>query len=204
MWWSAARAVPVATSLAVAAVWLSDPAFAHIGHGGVGGFAAGFGHPFGGLDHALAMIAVGIWGAILGRPMMWALPILFPLMMVVGGVAGIADIGLPWVEAGIAMSVVALGGVIALGWAAPQAIALTLVGVFAIFHGYAHGQELPGAASPAAYAAGFVLATGLLHVAGIFIGMASNLPNGRLVLRAGGAVIAVIGVWILIGAPGAA
>jgi urease accessory protein len=182
---------------------LVPEALAHTGEVLAGGFVAGFGHPFGGLDHALAMVAVGIWGAILGRSLVWLLPVLFPLMMVVGGVAGIADVGLPWVEVGIALSVIALGTVIALGWAAPQTVALSIVGAFAIFHGYAHGQELPEAASPAAYAAGFVLATGLLHVAGILIGLTASLPHGLAALRAGGAAIAALGVWILAGAPGA-
>lgn len=179
-------------------------ALAHTGTDTGSGFSAGFGHPLGGLDHTLAMIAVGIWGAILGRPLLWVLPVAFPAMMVVGGIAGIANIGLPFVETGIALSVIALGLAIAAGWAAPREAALALVAVFAVFHGYAHGQELPHAASPAAYAAGFVLATGLLHLTGIAIGAVLALPWGRTAVRAAGAVIAVLGLWILAGSPGAA
>lgn len=194
------RAIQTATLLLLSA----PSALAHSDVGGGSGFAAGFGHPFGGLDHALAMIAVGIWGAILGRPLIWILPVAFPLMMVVGGVAGIANLGLPFVETGIALSVIALGLVIAAGWSASREIALLLVGVFALFHGYAHGQELPHAAGPAAYAAGFVVATGLLHITGIAFGAILMLPWGRRMIQASGAVIALLGAWILAGSPGAA
>lgn len=194
------RAIQAATLLLLSA----PSALAHSDVGGGSGFAAGFGHPFGGLDHALAMIAVGIWGAILGRPLIWILPVAFPLMMVVGGVAGIANLGLPFVETGIALSVIALGLVIAAGWSASREIALLLVGVFALFHGYAHGQELPHEASPSAYAAGFVVATGLLHITGIAFGAILMLPWGRRMIQASGAVIALLGAWILAGSPGAA
>jgi urease accessory protein len=185
-------------------LFASSAAFAHTGVDGGSGFGAGFSHPFGGLDHALAMIAVGIWGAVLGRPLIWVLPVAFPLMMVVGGIAGIGNLGLPFVETGIAVSVIALGLAIAAGWAAPRAAALALVGIFALFHGYAHGQELPQAADPAAYAAGFVVATGLLHVIGIAFGAVLMMPWGQAAVRTSGAIIAVLGLWILAGAPGAA
>jgi urease accessory protein len=169
-----------------------------------GGFMAGFSHPLSGLDHLLAMVAVGIWGASLGRPLIWALPVAFPLLMVVGGVLGIAGVPVPYVEPGIAASVVILGLAILAAWRAPLAVALMVVGIFGVLHGYAHGLELPEAVAPQAYTAGFVLATGLLHLAGIALGMLKVLPGGAELLRGSGAAIAVAGVWILIGMPGAA
>lgn len=177
---------------------------AHTGGAVVGGFMSGFMHPLSGIDHLLAMVAVGIWGATLGRPLLIALPIVFPMLMVVGGVLGISDVPLPYVEPGIAMSVVVLGLAIAAAWRAPVAVAVAIVAVFGVFHGFAHGQELPESAAPAAYAAGFVLSTGLLHLAGIAIGALKALPRGTQMLRASGALIAATGVWILIGMPGVA
>jgi urease accessory protein len=177
---------------------------AHIDGIATGGFMAGFSHPFGGLDHLLAMVAVGIWGAWLGRPLVWALPLTFPLLMVAGGVLGIAGVSVPYVEPGIAASVVILGLAILAAWRAPLAVALVVVGVFGVLHGYAHGLELPKAAAPQAYTAGFVLATGLLHLFGIALGTLKVLPRGPDILRATGAAIAAAGVWILIGMPGVA
>lgn len=177
---------------------------AHSGEGIAGGFLAGFMHPLSGIDHLLAMVAVGIWGATLGRPLIWALPVAFPMLMVVGGVLGIAKVPLPYVEVGIATSVVVLGLSIAAAWRAPVALAVAIVAIFGVFHGYAHGTELPQAAAPAAYAAGFVISTGLLHLAGIAIGLVKALPRGVQVLRASGGLIAATGVWILIGMPGVA
>lgn len=177
---------------------------AHTGGAVVGGFTSGFMHPLSGIDHLLAMVAVGIWGATLGRPLLIALPIVFPMLMVVGGVLGISDVPLPYVEPGIAMSVVVLGLAIAAAWRAPVAVAVAIVAVFGVFHGFAHGQELPESAAPAAYAAGFVLSTGLLHLAGIAIGALKALPRGTQMLRASGGLIAATGVWILFGMPGVA
>ena len=177
---------------------------AHSGEGIVGGFLAGFMHPVSGVDHLLAMVAVGIWGATLGRPLLLTLPIVFPMLMVVGGVLGIANVPLPYVEPGIAMSVVILGLAIAAAWRAPVAVAVAIVAVFGIFHGFAHGKELPEAAAPAAYAAGFVICTGLLHLVGIALGAIKTLPRGTQLLRASGALIAAAGVWILVGMPGVA
>ena len=177
---------------------------AHSGEGITGGFISGFLHPLSGLDHLLAMVAVGIWGATLGRPLVWALPVAFPMLMVVGGVLGIAQVPLPFVEVGIAASVIVLGLSIASAWRAPMVIAVAIVAVFGVFHGHAHGTELPKTAAPAAYAAGFVISTGLLHLAGIAIGLVKGLPRGGQVLRASGGVIAAAGVWILAGMPGVA
>lgn len=179
-------------------------ASAHSDSADAGGFLSGYIHPLSGLDHLLAMVAVGIWGATLGRPLIWALPIAFPLMMVVGGILGIARIPLPFVQAGVATSVIALGLAIALAWRAPISVAIAIVAVFAIFHGHAHGTELPSTGQPAAYAAGFVVSTGLLHLAGIAIGLLKSLSYGEKLLRAAGAAIAATGVWILLGAIGVA
>ena len=189
--------------LAAVAVTAS-PALAHSGAGVAGGFASGFSHPLGGLDHMLAMVAVGIWGAFLGRPLIWALPVAFPLIMVVGGVAGIMNMPLPYVETGIAASVIGLGLAIALAWRAPAAAAVAVVSVFALFHGYAHGKELPEAAAPEAFAAGFVVATGLLHLAGIGLGLLIGMRGGGTILRFAGGAIALTGVWLIAGAPGLA
>jgi urease accessory protein len=178
------------------------PASAHSGEGFAGGFAAGFMHPLSGLDHLLAMAAVGIWGAFLGRPLVWMLPVAFPLVMVVGGVLGIAGVPLPHVEMGIAASVIVLGLAIATAWRAPVWLAVTIVAVFAIFHGHAHGTELPTAAAPEAYAAGFVISTGFIHLTGIAIGLLGKVPHGSRILRTTGAAITVTGLWILAGMPG--
>jgi urease accessory protein len=152
----------------------------------------------------LAMIAVGIWGATLGRPLVWALPVVFPMLMVVGGILGIFGVDLPYTEIGIAFSVIVLGVSIAANWRAPVAVAVAIVAMFGVFHGYAHGKELPEAAAPAAYAAGFVISTGLLHLAGIAIGLIKAVPRGTQILRASGGLIATAGIWILAGMPGVA
>ena len=177
---------------------------AHTGDAQADGFIAGVLHPLTGFDHLLAMVAVGIWGATLGMPLLWVLPVAFPLMMVVGGVLGIFGVPLPFVESGIAVSVIVLGLAIAMAWRAPMAVAVAIVAAFGVFHGHAHGAELPTAASPAAYVAGFVVCTGALHLLGIAIGALKALPKGAQVLRVGGGLIALAGVWILIGSPGAA
>jgi urease accessory protein len=178
-------------------LFLSDPAAAHMGTGLPGGFASGFKHPVSGIDHLLAMISVGLWGAFLGRPLIYALPVVFPAMMVVGAIMGMFVVPLPPVELGIALSVVVLGGCIALSVRAPVWAASIVVAVFAVFHGYAHGKELPSAADPVSYSAGFVLATGLLHVAGICLGFLKDLPNGVVATRSMGAVIATVGIGLL-------
>ena len=179
------------------ALLLSNPAAAHMGTGLPGGFVSGFRHPFSGIDHLLAMISVGLWGAFLGRPLIYALPVVFPAMMVVGAILGMFVVPLPPVELGIALSVVVLGGCIALTLRAPVWAASIIVAVFAVFHGYAHGKELPSAADPISYSAGFVLATGLLHVAGICLGFLNDLPNGVVATRSMGAVIAAVGIGLL-------
>lgn len=164
-----------------------------------GGLVQGFLHPFSGGDHLLAMVSVGMWGAVLGAPLVWALPVAFPLLMVIGALAALAGVPLPAVEAGVALSVLALGACVAAYWRAPMAVALALVGCFGFLHGYAHGSELPASASPAAYATGFVLASGLLHAAGILVGLLRNVPRGDSVLRGIGAIAGLTGLWMLAG-----
>ncbi len=190
--------------LAAGLLAAATAARAHSDQVTTGGFLAGYLHPLTGLDHLLAMVAVGIWGAALRAPLIWALPVVFPLLMVVGGVLGIAGVHLPYVEPGIALSVLVLGLAILAAWRAPVPVALAIVAVFGVLHGHAHGTELPGSAAPAAYAAGFVVSTGLLHLAGIALGSLQSLRHGPLLVRAAGGVIAAIGLWLLLGSPGAA
>ncbi len=176
-----------------------EQALAHTGEGLTGGFLSGFEHPITGWDHVAAMVAVGLWGAFLGRPAIWILPIVFPLVMAMGAALGVIGVPLPQVETGIALSAVVLGLAVALAMRAPIWVAAVIVGVFAVFHGYAHGTELPEAANPFAFAVGFVIATGLLHVVGIGFGLLTRWPAGSMAVRAGGAAIALAGVAFLTG-----
>ena len=178
----------------------ANTAFAHVEGGQAAGFFTGLGHPWSGLDHVLAMVAVGIWGAQLGTPAIWLLPIAFPLMMTMGAMLGLLGIPIPGVEIGIAASAVFLGTMI-LGEVRPKiAVAMVLVGVFAIFHGHAHGTELPAGQSGLLYSMGFVIGTGCLHAVGIVLGLAYSHRVGQLALRAAGMFIAVMGVVFLWGA----
>ena len=145
------------------------------------------------------MVAVGLWGAVLGRPAIWVLPITFPLVMSVGAAIGVAGIPIPYVEVGIALSGLVLGLLVVFMIKAPLPLAAALVGVFAIFHGHAHGTELPEAANPIAYAVGFVIATGLLHLFGILLGALIDSKPGRIAVRTGGALIALVGAAFLTG-----
>lgn len=177
----------------------SSSAFGHSGEGLAGGFIGGFMHPIMGLDHVTAMVAVGILGAFLGRPAIWVLPVVFPLVMAFGGVLGIMGVAIPNIEVGIAVSSIVLGLIIALALKMPLWVASILVAIFAIFHGHAHGTELPNAANPLAYSVGFVISTGLLHLAGIAIGELIRWPAGVVVARVAGGVIALAGVGFLTG-----
>jgi urease accessory protein len=171
---------------------------AHNPAGVAGGFASGFMHPLTGIDHILAMVAVGIWGAQLGAPAIWALPVAFPLVMSVGGAMGVRGVPLMGVEIGIAASALLLGLMIFSEARPPLVAAALLVGFFAIFHGYAHGTELPHAANPLAYGAGFVIATGMLHVSGIGLGLVHRWPKGARALRLVGAGISLAGLFLLV------
>lgn len=194
---TARRVLRVLTAAALMLA-VASPAVAHDGTGLVGGFVAGVTHPLSGPDHMLAMISVGLWGAFLGRPLIYTLPMIFPTVMALG--AGIGMIGVPFppVEIGIALSVLTLGVLILFAVRAPVPVACAIVAIFGLFHGYAHGVELPSAADPIGYSTGFVLCTGLLHLAGIAIGMIKSSSIGTLALRGAGGVVAVVGVmfWI--------
>ena len=193
-----ARAVLALTSASL----VCNPVAAHSGTGLSGGWAAGFMHPLSGIDHLLAMIAVGLWGAFLGRPLIYVLPVVFPTMMVVGAVLGMFAVPLPPVQIGIALSVLMLGSCVALAISPPIWAACLVVALFAIFHGDAHGKELPSAADPVSYSAGFVLATGLLHVSGIALGSLTARPIGAITTRSLGGLIAIGGAWFLFRAIG--
>jgi urease accessory protein len=176
----------------------ATPAAAHVLYGAQGGFGSGFAHPLTGPDHFLAMFAVGLWGAQMGGRTVWTLPVAFPLIMVAGGVAGMAGMPLPGIEIGIALSILALGLAIAFAWRPMEWVALVLIAFFALCHGHAHGAELPLAADPADYAIGFVLATGLIHLAGIGVGLALHKPADGRFARALGALIGLGGVYFLV------
>ena len=186
-------------ALILVLVLLISPATAHTGSGLAGGFLSGLSHPISGLDHVVAMVAVGLWGAFLGAPAVWLLPIVFPLVMAFGGVLRIVGIPVPSVEIGIALSAVVLGLCVAFALKPPLWIAEVIVGAFAIFHGHAHGTELPTAADAYTYAAGFVVATGLLHLAGITFGLLARWDLGKMAVRAGGGIIALAGIAFLAG-----
>ena len=149
------------------------------------------------------MVAVGIWGAYLGRPLIVALPVIFPTVMAFGGALGMIGVRFPPVEIGIALSVLLLGLAIALAWRAPVWAASVLVAIFALFHGYAHGRELPSMWDPIPFSLGFVLATGTLHICGIGIGEINRWPRGIVVTRSIGGLIAATGVYFLAMALGA-
>ena len=217
---SAARLLNQGLLLAVCAVAVmafAGPANAHTGTMTSGGFTDGFLHPLLGWDHIIAMVAVGLWGAILGAPALWLLPVVFPLVMVVGGALGVAGVPIPEVETGIALSGVVLGGMVAGAVRPPLWLAALIVGAFGIFHGHAHGTELieftfrytqlapgpavcstePPAADPVAFSMGFVVATGLLHLGGVAFGLLAHWPAGVVAVRVVGAGIALGGLGFL-------
>jgi len=185
---------------AAALIASSGTALAHTGAGANSGFAHGLVHPIGALDHVLAMVAVGLYAALLGGRALWLVPATFVGAMAVGGALGMASLALPHGEIGIALSVIALGLAVALRFSLPVLIATALAGLFAIFHGHAHGAEMPDA-SGLTYAAGFMLATMLLHGVGIALGLGarglSERGGWRAVQAAGGAM-ALAGVAILL------
>jgi urease accessory protein len=190
--------------LATALVLAPTLAFAHPGlPGHTHDLASGFVHPFSGLDHVLAMVAVGLFAAQLGGRALWLVPASFVAMMAAAGLAGMNGVALPLTETGIALSIVVLGAAVALRLALPVAAAMALVGFFAIFHGYAHGLETPETASGLLYGAGFIAATAALHGIGVGIGLALGRFEGafgRNLTRLAGSAAAVIGVVMLAGA----
>jgi urease accessory protein len=185
-------------ALMVLTFWLFPlTASAHQETGTVWGFTSGFIHPLTGLDHITAMVAVGLWGAFLGAPAMWVLPVVFPVVMAFGGALGVLGVPLPGVETGIALSSLILGIAVAFALRPPLWVAALIVGSFAIFHGHAHGAEMPKAANAMTYAVGFVIATGLLHLCGIAFGLLVRWSWGKKLVRLGGVAIALVGVGFL-------
>ena len=193
------RIGPQGRAFAVACLALLWPfcALAHVESGQAGGFASGLSHPVSGLDHVLAMVAVGLWGAQLGPPALWLLPVTFPMMMAFGGMLGLIGMPLPGVEAAIAVSAVVLGALIVGQVRLPIVAAMLVVAFFAVFHGHAHGTELQPGHNAMLYSLGFVVATGALHAAGIGIGLIHRWALGRVVLRGAGALVMTGGLGFL-------
>jgi urease accessory protein len=193
------RQYAVAQGMTVIGLMLLWPqtASAHVLKGEAVGLLTGFLHPISGLDHVLAMVAVGLWGAQLGSPAIWLLPVAFPLVMAVGAMFGLMGVPLPGIEYGIAASAILLGAAVMFEVRPPLALAAILVGFFAIFHGHAHGAELPPGQSALLYSMGFVIATGCLHAVGIGIGTVHRWSWGQILLRVAGGVVAMGGVFFM-------
>ncbi len=183
---------------ALAVILLPAMAFAHQETGSITGIVSGLKHPVSGMDHVLAMISVGLWGAQLGAPAVWMLPVAFPMVMAFGGMLGLMGIALPGIEIGIAVSALVLGAMILTESRPPLWFAAALVGFFAIFHGHAHGTELPVGSSGLLYSIGFVAATGTLHGLGIALGLVHRFRGGRLAVRAAGGVVSAAGLFFLV------
>lgn len=195
------RALPSFVLLTLAAL-VPSAAFAHTGAGDTAGFSQGFMHPISGLDHVLALVMVGILAWQLGSRALGLVPTTFVLVMAIGGALGLAGIGLPWVEAGIALSVIVLGSIVAIGIKAPVAIAMAVAGLLAIFHGHAHGAEMPETAAGMVYGLGFMLGTALLHAAGVGLGFLiakTSASQGPLLVRTSGAAAALVGIAMATG-----
>lgn len=185
-------------------VFASSPAFAHLDPSEHGSFASGFSHPLFGTDHVLAMIAVGLWAALLGGRAIWALPTAFVGAMFVGFILSVSGVPLPYVEPFILASVVVLGVLVALALRLPVSASAAIVAAFGICHGHAHGGEI-GSAGELGYAAGFVIATALLHAAGLLIGYGANVATrndpawATRIIRGFGVVTAVGGLYLAAG-----
>jgi urease accessory protein len=176
---------------------LVDLSHAHEQTGSVIGIITGLKHPVSGMDHVLAMVAVGLWGAQLGAPALWVLPIAFPMVMAFGGMIGLMGISLPGIEVGIALSAIVLGIMVLTETRLPLWAAAVMVGFFAIFHGHAHGTELPAGSNGLLYSLGFVVATGTLHAVGIVLGLIYRWESGKLVVRSAGLFVALAGAFFL-------
>ena len=183
--------------LLIVGLLLAPGGQAHVEAGGAGSVVAGFLHPVTGIDHVVAMVAVGLWGAVLGPPAIWLLPVAFPMVMAFGGLLGLLAVPLPGVETGIALSALVLGVLVMFQTRLPLVWTFLLVGLFALFHGFAHGIELPEGADALLFSLSFVVATGLLHLVGIALGEVRRWAWGPSVLKLAGSVIAAVGVWSL-------
>ena len=189
--------VVVLCGLLIVGLLLAPGSQAHVEAGGAGSVVAGFLHPVTGIDHVVAMVAVGLWGAVLGPPAIWLLPVAFPMVMAFGGLLGLLAVPLPGVETGIALSALVLGVLVMFQTRLPLVWTFLLVGLFALFHGFAHGIELPEGADALLFSLSFVVATGLLHLVGIGLGEVRRWAWGPSVLKLAGAVIAAVGIWSL-------
>lgn len=179
------------SSAAILALAAADPALAHTMGGSVAGFGAGFSHPLFGMDHLLAMLAIGMWAAQAGTAAAWRIPLVFVAALAAGGWLGMLGVGLPLVEPGIAASLLALGLLISFQVSLPPPTGMALAAIFALWHGHAHGSEMPLAAAPWLYALGFLSATGLLHL----IGFVAGKTVTGLTLRICGGIIAAAGLF---------
>lgn len=184
-------------AMILAAVF-STAAFAHVGDHSHMGFAQGFAHPFTGIDHMLAMVAVGLWASQIGGWALWLLPLTFPVAMAAGAALGFGSVTLPGVEVGITVSVLVLGAAVALTYRPSLAVSLPLIVLFAVMHGYAHGAELPASASALTYCAGFIVSTLGLHLTGIATGLLATSAPVRFVVRGAGGAIAATGLVLLV------
>jgi urease accessory protein len=186
------------TAFAIFFVFAPAAALAHPGHDGAGGLVHGFLHPVTGIDHVLAMIAVGVLAAQYGGRALWLVPMSFLVAMAAAGATGMAGVPVQIVEAGIGLSVVVLGLVIAFQIKPPTLVAMLVVGFFALFHGYAHGTEMPNGVAGLSFAAGFLVATALLLGAGVGLGLLLQRRTlSRRLIQAGGGAMALVGIAVL-------
>ena len=192
------RSFKLLSLAAVATAGFSTAALAHVGDHSHMSFTEGLLHPFTGLDHVLAMVAVGLWASQLGGRALWLLPLTFPAVMALGAALGMSGVALPGVEIGIAGSVMVLGAVVAVALRPSLAISIPLIGAFALLHGYSHGVELPANTSALSYGVGFIAATLVLHAIGIATGLIAGRLPVRFAARTAGGAIAVLGVALLI------
>lgn len=182
--------------LLIVVITLPALAMAHTGVGSVSGFVSGFGHPVAGIDHLLAMVAVGLWAAYLGGRSLWAVPLTFVLVMVIGGLVGLAGFSLPYTEQGIILSVLVFGFLVVAAMRLPLIGSVLIVGVFALFHGHAHGSEIPLTVGATAYMSGFMLATALLHSIGLSVGLIMQYFNSTKVRQLAGGTIMLCAVYL--------
>jgi urease accessory protein len=190
------RQWPFLAALVLVSTW-PLLAWGHVEPSQAGGFLSGLSHPVSGFDHVIAMVAVGLWGAQLGMPALWLLPVAFPMLMAFGGMLGLIGIPLYGVEIGIAASAVVLGALVLGQIRLPLIAAVGVVAFFAVFHGHAHGTELEPGQNALLYSLGFVIATGMLHAVGIVIGLIQRWDLGRQALRGAGAVVMAGGLYFL-------
>jgi urease accessory protein len=184
---------PAFILLANVGLWFSQGAYAHTFGAHGAGFIQGLAHPFLGLDHAVAMVAVGLWGVQRGGAALWRLPLTFLLVMALSAMLAGSGQALPWLETAIGSSVIFLGLLIAFAKCLPSLLSLLVVGLFASFHGFAHGLEMPQATSPMGYGLGFCVATASLHLFGIMLGL--SLRRAPLLARIGGMAIMAAGIY---------